>query len=75
MQDGVNAIDDFLGYFLEEKTYFTDSTKRSFITSLRKFYKFMAKYGKISTEEYNEVEDALKFGSAEYRELLKDLYE
>ena len=75
MQDGVNAIDDFLGYFLEEKTYFTDSTKRSFITSLRKFYKSMAKYGKISTEEYNEVEDALKFGSAEYRELLKDLYE
>ena len=39
MQDGVNAIDDFLGYFLEEKTYFTDSTKRSFVTSLRKFYK------------------------------------
>ena len=73
MQDGVNAIDDFLGYFLEEKTYFTDSTKRSFITSLRKFYKSMAKYGKISAEEYNEVEDALKFGSAEYRELLKDL--
>ena len=75
MQDGVNAIDDFLGYFLEEKTYFTDSTKRSFVTSLRKFYKSMAKHGKISAEEYNEVEDALKFGSAEYRELLKDLYE
>ena len=37
MQDGVNSIDDFLGYFLEEKTYFTDSTKRSFITSLRNF--------------------------------------
>lgn len=73
MQDGVNAIDDFLGYFLEEKTYFTDSTKRSFVTSLRKFYKSMAKHGKISAEEYNEVEDALKFGSAEYRELLKDL--
>ena len=75
MQEGVNTIDDFLGYFLEEKTYFADSTKRSFVTSLRKFYKSMAKHGKISAEEYNEVEDALKFGSAEYRELLKDLYE
>ena len=75
MQEGVNTIDDFLGYFLEEKTYFADSTKRSFVTSLRKFYKSMAIYGKISAEEYNEVEDALKFGSAEYRELLKNLYE
>ena len=75
MQDGVNAIDDFLGYFLEEKTYFTDSTKRSFVTSLRKFYKSMAKHGKITPEQYDDVVESLHDGSAEYRELLKNLYE
>lgn len=75
MQDGVNSIDDFLGYFLEEKTYFTDSTKRSFVTSLRKFYKSMAKYGKITPEQYEDVVESLQDGGAEYKALLKDLYE
>ena len=75
MEEGVNAIDDFLGYFLEEKTYFTDSTKRSFVTSLRKFYKSMAKHGKITPEQYDDVVESLHDGSAEYRELLKNLYE
>ena len=75
MQDGVNAIDDFLGYFLEEKTYFTDSTKRSFVTSLRKFYKSMAKHGKITPEQYEDVVESLQDGGAEYKALLKDLYE
>ena len=37
MEDGVNTIDDFLSYFLEYKIYFADSTKRSFVTSLRNF--------------------------------------
>ncbi len=37
MEDGVNTIDDFLSYFLENKIYFADSTKRSFVTSLRNF--------------------------------------
>lgn len=75
MQEGVNTIDDFLGYFLEEKTYFADSTKRSFVTSLRKFYKSMAKYGKITPEQYEDVVESLQDGGAEYKELLKDLYE
>lgn len=75
MEEGVNAIDDFLGYFLEEKTYFTDSTKRSFVTSLRKFYKSMAKYGKITPEQYEDVVESLQDGGAEYKALLKDLYE
>ena len=75
MQDGVNSIDDFLGYFLEEKTYLTDSTKRSFVTSLRKFYKSMAKYGKITPEQYEDVVESLQDGGAEYKALLKDLYE
>lgn len=75
MEEGVNAIDDFLGYFLEEKTYFTDSTKRSFVTSLRKFYKSMAKYGKITPEQYDDVVESLHDGGAEYKALLKDLYE
>ena len=75
MQDGVNSIDDFLGYFLEEKTYFTDSTKRSFVTSLRKFYKSMAKHGKITPEQYEDVVESLQDGGAEYKALLKDLYE
>lgn len=75
MQDGVNAIDDFLGYFLEEKTYFTDSTKRSFVTSLRKFYKSMVAHGKITPEQYEDVVESLQDGGAEYKALLKDLYE
>ena len=75
MQEGVNTIDDFLGYFLEEKTYFADSTKRSFVTSLRKFYKSMAKYGKITPEQYEDVVESLQDGGAEYKALLKDLYE
>ena len=75
MEEGVNAIDDFLGYFLEEKTYFTDSTKRSFVTSLRKFYKSMAKHGKITPEQYEDVVESLQDGGAECKALMKDLYE
>lgn len=75
MQDGVNSIDDFLGYFLEEKTYFTDSTKRSFVTSLRKFYKSMLEHGKITPEQYEDVAESLRDGGAEYEELLEYLYE
>lgn len=75
MEDGVNTIDDFLGYFLENKTCFADSTKRSFVTSLRKFYKSMAKHGKITHEQYEDVVESLRDGCAEYSELLKGLYE
>ena len=60
MQDGVNSIDDFIGYFLEEKTYFADSTKRSFVTSLRKFYKSMAAHGKITSEQHEDVAESLR---------------
>lgn len=62
MQDGVNSIDGFLGYFLEEKTYFTDSTKRSFVASLRKFYKSMVAHGKITPEQYEDVVESLRDG-------------
>ena len=75
MEDGVTAIDDFLGYFLEFKTYFADSTKRSFVTSLRKFYKSMAAHGKITPEQYEDVEESLQDGGAEYKQIMKDLYE
>lgn len=75
MQDGVNSIDDFIGYFLEEKTYFADSTKRSFVTSLRKFYKSMVTHGKITPEQYEDVVESLRDGGAEYKELLEELYE
>lgn len=75
MQDGTTSIDDFLGYFLEFKTYFSDSTKRSFITSLRKFYKSMVTHGKITPEKYEDVMESLRDGGAEYEELLEYLYE
>lgn len=75
MQDGVNSIDDFIGYFLEEKTCFADSSKRSFVTSLRKFYKSMAAHGKITPKQYEDVVESLRDGGAEYKELLEELYE
>lgn len=75
MEEGVTAIDDFLCYFLEFKTFFADSSKRSFITSLRKFYKSMAKYGKITPEQYEDVVESLQDGGTEYKALLKELYE
>lgn len=75
MEEGVNSIDDFLGYFLEEKTYFPDSTKRSVVASLRKFYKSMAAHGKITPEQYEDVVESLRDGGAEYKELLEELYE
>ena len=75
MQDGVNSIDDFLGYFLEFKTFFTDSTKRSVVASLRKFYKSMVTHGKITPEQYEDVAESLRDGGAEYKELLEELYE
>ena len=75
MQDGVNSIDDFLGYFLEEKTYFPDSTKRSVVASLRKFYKSMVTHGKITPEQYEDVAESLRDGGAEYKALLEELYE
>lgn len=75
MEEGVNAIDDFLGYFLEEKTYFAESTKRSFVTSLRKFYKSMAAHGKITPEQYEDVVESLRDGGAEYKALLEELCE
>lgn len=60
---------------MEEKTYFTDSTKRSFVTSLRKFYKSMLEHGKITSEQHEDVVESLRDGGAEYKELLEDLYE
>lgn len=75
MEEGVTAIDDFLGYFLEFKTYFTDSTKRSFVTSLRKFYKSMLAHGKITPEQYEDVVESLQDGGAEYKQIMRDLYE
>ena len=75
MEEGVTAIDDFLGYFLEVKTFFTDSTKRSFVTSLRKFYKSMLAHGKITQEQYEDVVESLRDGGAAYKALLKELYE
>lgn len=75
MEEGITAIDDFLGYFLEFKTFFTDSTKHSFVTSLRKFYKSMAAHGKITQEQYEDVVESLRDGGAEYKALLEELYE
>lgn len=75
MEEGVNTIDDFLGYFLENKTCFADSTKHSFVTSLRKFYKSMAAHGKITQEQYEDVVESLRDGGAEYKALLEELYE
>ena len=75
MEEGVTAIDDFLCYFLEFKTYFADSTKRSFVTSLRKFYKSMAAHGKITPEQYEDVEESLQDGGAEYKAFLDELCE
>ena len=75
MEEGVTAIDDFLGYFLENKTCFADSTKRSFVTSLRKFYKSMLVHGKITPEQYEDVVESLCDGGTEYKALLEELYE
>lgn len=75
MEEGVTAIDDFLGYFLEFKTFFTDSTKRSVVASLRKFYKSMVTHGKITPEQYEDVAESLRDGGAEYKALLEELYE
>lgn len=75
MEEGVNAIDDFLGYFLEEKTYFAESTKRSVVASMRKFYKSMVAHGKITPEQYEDIVESLRDGGAEYEELLEYLYE
>lgn len=75
MEEGVTAIDDFLGYFLEFKAFFTDSSKRSFVTSLRKFYKSMLAHGKITPEQYEDVTESLRDGGVEYKELLEELYE
>lgn len=75
MEEGVNSIDDFLGYFLENKTCFADSSKRSFVTSLRKFYKSMAAHGKITPEQYEDVAESLRDGGTEYKEMLEELYE
>lgn len=75
MEEGVNSIDDFIGYFLDEKTYFADSTKRSFVASLRKFYKSMAAHGKITPEQYEDIVESLRDGGAEYKALLEELYE
>lgn len=75
MEEGVTAIDDFLCYFLEFKTFFTDSTKRSVVASLRKFYKSMVTHGKITPEQYEDVAESLQDGGAEYKALLEELYE
>lgn len=75
MEEGVTAIDDFLCYFLEFKTFFTDSTKRSVVASLRKFYKSMVTHGKITPEQYEDVAESLRDGGAEYKALLEELYE
>ena len=75
MEEGVTAIDDFVGYFLEFKAFFTDSSKRSFVTSLRKFYKSMLAHGKITPEQYEDVTESLRDGGVEYKELLEELYE
>lgn len=54
MEDGVFQIDDFLGYFFIRKCMWsTPGTIKSTAASIKKFYKCMADYERISREDYD----------------------
>jgi len=66
-QDGVNAVNMFLGYwFIKKAMWASQSSIKSNATSLKKFYTFMHEKGFISREEINELKLTIKEGMPEW---------
>lgn len=56
MEEGVTTLGDFLGdYFIRKCMWSSPSTVKTTTASLKKFYKSMAKHGKIKKKDYDYV--------------------
>lgn len=56
MEEGVTTLGDFLGdYFIRKCMWSSPSTVKTTTASLKKFYKSMAKHGKIEKKDYDYV--------------------
>ncbi len=60
-EDGINLVDDFLGnWFIRKAMWADESSIKSNITSIKKFYKFMQSLNLISKDELKFLEQEIK---------------
>ncbi len=65
--EGIDGIGHFLGYwFIKKALWSSKSQIKSNATSLKKFYQFMLKKGKISEEAYEELKETIKENMQEW---------
>ena len=69
MEEGVTTLGDFLGdYFIRKCMWSSPSTVKTTTASLKKFYKSMAKHGKIEKKGYDYVCRDIKESMAYWQE-------
>lgn len=69
MEEGVTTLGDFLGdYFIRKCMWSSPSTVKTTTASLKKFYKRMAKHGKIEKKGYDYVCRDIKESMAYWQE-------
>lgn len=80
MQEAVREVSGFLSYFIPDK--YIGSTKnliRENGTSLRKFYRCMAKHGYITEDAFRrvseDISEAIADGGREHRLFVKEFFE
>ena len=60
-EEGINLVDDFLGnWFIRKAMWADESSIKSNITSIKKFYKFMLSLNLISKDELKFLEQEIK---------------
>ena len=60
-EDGIEFVDEFLGDFFIRKAMWSDeSSIKSNIASIKKFYQFLKTLSLISNEEYKKLNDTIR---------------
>nr|CAA6824738.1 MAG: Unknown protein [uncultured Thiotrichaceae bacterium] len=66
-KEGVDEVDEFLGYwFIKKAMWASQSSIRSYATSLKKFYGFLHEKGLIEKDDLDELKEVIKEGMPEW---------
>lgn len=71
-EDGIKLVGEFLGYwFIRKAMWASESSIKSNITTIKKFYTFMQSLGLISAEELKDLNDEIKEYKQEWIDTVK----
>ena len=71
-EDGIRLVDEFLGYwFIRKAMWASESSIKSNIVTIKKFYTFMQSLGLISAEALKDLNDEIKENKQEWIDTVK----